>query len=122
MMTPELGLPALIIDERILNRLVAASVYSVASACRHACEQKAIVPFAHVMMGTVRLDSTSSIWGDCKPVYFWGTAAGGGIDLNIRQALAIRILQADYMLVGDPEFPIDRGNFRFSTGIVLKFR
>ncbi len=83
---------------------------------------KGIVPFAHAMLGLVRVDRTSTIGGDYKPAYDFGMALGGGIDLNLRPALAVRIFQADYMLVGGSIFPIERSNFRFSTGVVLKSR
>lgn len=88
---------------------------------------KTIVPFAHLMMGIVRIDRTSSVGGDYKPSSNFGLAAGGGIDLNIRPTLAVRIVQADYVMVGGAKFisdffPIERNNFRFSTGIVLRFR
>lgn len=48
--------------------------------------------------------------------------AGGGFDLNVSKHFGIRPFQAEYFLTKFPDGNNHRqNNFRFSTGIILRF-
>ena len=71
---------------------------------------KSYTPFVHALIG-----------GD-HATGFNGLAllAGGGVDANLSKNLAIRVGQADWMLVHGNGSTSSK-NFRYSAGIVVKF-
>jgi Outer membrane protein beta-barrel domain len=79
-----------------------------------------IQPFAHLMAGTVlyhakaRTANTVTTLNDTG----FALAAGGGVDVKIAKALAVRLIQADYIYVRDEGLNIH--NFRLSTGLVVR--
>jgi hypothetical protein len=87
-----------------------------------------VTPFVHVMAGAVHDSNTgtntlTTALGSLTDTSF-ATALGGGVDYRIIPGLAIRIAQLDYMRTGLFSIPIlgnSQNNFRFSTGLVLRF-
>jgi opacity protein-like surface antigen len=76
-----------------------------------------VTPFAHILPGVVRFKV------DIGPSDFTTTkfamAAGGGLDFNLTERLALRVAQADYLLTRLGQST--QNNVRVSTGFVLKF-
>jgi hypothetical protein len=74
---------------------------------------KRITPFAHALAGG------TTFWGDGSTTGF-SMAVGGGLDVNVSDHFAVRVLQADW-------FPFRSGpdwvkeNMRVSTGVVFRF-
>ena len=87
-----------------------------------------IKPFAHVLFGGIGLSGSQS--GVSVSWTGFTTMLGGGVDTKINRALAIRVVQFDWLyyrfgsktIAGTP-FPSFSGsnNERISTGIVLRF-
>jgi hypothetical protein len=72
-----------------------------------------ITPFAHALAGG------TTLWGDGSTTGF-SMALGGGLDVNLGDHFAVRVVQADW-------FPLRSGpdwvkeNMRVSTGVVFRF-
>jgi opacity protein-like surface antigen len=71
-----------------------------------------VTPFAQTLVGAVRLggadfDNTAFAW-----------AAGGGFDINVSKRVAVRVIDANYILLRDNG--ISAHNGRLSTGIVFR--
>jgi hypothetical protein len=78
---------------------------------------KSITPFGHTLLGAVR--GGSEYLNISKPEERFGVYVGGGLDLKVRPNLAIRLIQADYLMT---RFSMTRqDNMRLSAGIVLLF-
>ena len=76
-----------------------------------------LTPFAHVLFGGGRLSGSAFGVSASSTDFTW--AAGGGVDVNLSRNFAIRLGQADFLqtrVAGSSQ-----NNFRYSTGIVLKF-
>jgi hypothetical protein len=76
-------------------------------------------PFVHVLVGGAHVSASFSGVGSGSENGFT-TLAGGGADVKINKALAVRIVQADWVYyrfegVGESH------NVRVSTGIVVRF-
>jgi len=74
-------------------------------------------PFAHVLFGGGRISGSAFGVSVSSTDFTW--AAGGGVDVNLSRNFAIRLGQADFLqsrVAGSSQ-----NNFRYSTGIVLKF-
>jgi opacity protein-like surface antigen len=70
-------------------------------------------PFVHALFGFAR----ASALGTTERAF--AMALGGGVDFNVHQNVAIRAIQADYVLT---RFASDsQNNFRLSFGVVFKF-
>lgn len=76
--------------------------------------------FAHVLFGGAHatVDTGTSFFGSASESAF-AMALGGGLDYNFHKNFAVRVGQFDYLPThfGDAT----QHNFRYSTGIVLKF-
>ena len=87
---------------------------------------KVVVPFAHFLIGAARA-STGALGYSLSDTAL-ATVVGGGIDINANKSLAIRAIQADYLMTRFQTGPqiafsgLDdrQNNFRLSTGLVLK--
>jgi opacity protein-like surface antigen len=78
-------------------------------------------PFGHVMAGAARTTfSPPRIIGPSSSDSNFAFVVGGGLDAHIAKNLAIRIFQADYVLIHDGDIDENFHNFRFSTGVVLR--
>jgi hypothetical protein len=88
-------------------------------------KKQTIIPFGHVLLGGVNPinasqtgTSTSVTFVDGSDTGF-GLAFGGGLDVKLSKRVALRIVQADYLLAfteGDTQ-----NNIRLSTGLVFRF-
>lgn len=81
-----------------------------------------ITPFAQALLGVGRLDASSgSVRAGENGL---AMALGGGLDLRVRSHLAIRAIQAEYLMT---RFPLVNGesatqnNIRLSAGIAYRF-
>jgi opacity protein-like surface antigen len=76
-----------------------------------------VTPFAHILPGVVRFNVDFGL-NDFTTTQF-AVAAGGGLDFNLTERLALRVAQADYLLTRLGQST--QNNLRVSTGFVLKF-
>lgn len=76
-----------------------------------------VVPFSHVLLGAVR--GSSDYLDISKPAVHFALAAGGGIDVKLTDRVALRLIQADYLMTRFSAMRQD--NIRLSAGIVLRF-
>ncbi len=84
-----------------------------------------VTPFIHAMAGAVHSSNSfaNSSTGTLSDTSF-ATALGGGLDYRVLPGLAIRVAQVDYIRTGLFSIPLlgnSQNNFRFSTGLVLRF-
>lgn len=101
-------------------------------------EKGRITPFVHALFGTARAHRESSGTGPAQTETKFSMALGGGLDVHATDSLALRIVQADYLLTRFDEAsgivciqsittpcPTTRTgtqhNFRFSAGVVFRF-
>lgn len=83
-------------------------------------------PFAHFLIGAAR--ASTGAFGYSVSDTALAAAVGGGIDINLSKSVAIRAIQADYVMTRfqpGPQlffsgFGDHQNNFRFSAGLVLK--
>jgi hypothetical protein len=85
-----------------------------------------VAPFAHFLIGAAR--ASTGAFGYSLSDTALATVVGGGVDINVSKSLAIRAIQADYIMtrfqVG-PQIAFSglddrQNNFRLSVGLVLK--
>jgi outer membrane protein OmpA-like peptidoglycan-associated protein/opacity protein-like surface antigen len=87
-----------------------------------------ITPFAQVLFGGIRA-SEETLCPSCTPSLpvenSFAMTAGGGLDIRVRQHLAIRILQAEYLMTRFDNLATGtsatQNDMRLSSGIVLRF-
>ncbi|HJQ71201.1 MAG TPA: outer membrane beta-barrel protein [Blastocatellia bacterium] len=82
-----------------------------------------VTPFAHVLLGASRLGADATVrFGDLvldskfSDISF-AIAVGGGLDVKLSDSVALRVIQADYLVTnfgGNSQ-----GNVRLSVGLVL---
>lgn len=77
----------------------------------------AIRPFAHALFGVAR--GNAGFFGGTDSEVSFGMAAGGGVDVTAGPFVAIRVIQADYLM--NRFFSRTNNNFRLSAGLVLRF-
>ncbi len=73
--------------------------------------------FEHALFGVAQLRARAE--GQSASDSDFAFAAGGGADMNISKHLAIRPAQVDYLLTRFAKQ--NQQNFRYSTGVVVKF-
>jgi hypothetical protein len=81
-----------------------------------------IKPFVQILAGGGRLNASSS--GISAGENGFAMAVGGGLDFTIRHRLAIRVIEADYLLTrfAHPDgTSASQNNVRISTGLVFRF-
>jgi hypothetical protein len=76
---------------------------------------KSVTPFGHTLLGAVR--GGPEYLNISKPEERFGVYVGGGVDLKIRPNIALRLIQADYLMTRFSNARQD--NMRLSAGIVL---
>jgi outer membrane protein OmpA-like peptidoglycan-associated protein len=87
-----------------------------------------ITPFAQVLFGGIRA-SQETVCKACAPSLptenAFALTAGGGLDIRVHHRLAIRVIQAEYMMTRFENLSIggndSQSDVRLSTGIVLRF-
>jgi len=85
-----------------------------------------ITPFTHFLIGAAR--ASTGAFGVSTSDTALATVIGGGIDINLNKSLAIRAVQADYLMTRfktGPQiffsgFDQRQNNFRISAGLVIK--
>ncbi len=85
-----------------------------------------VAPFAHFLIGAAR--AGTSAYGYSLSDTAMAAAVGGGIDINLSESVAIRAIQADYLMtrfnVGSQVlfsgFDDRQDNLRISAGLVFK--
>jgi opacity protein-like surface antigen len=85
-----------------------------------------VAPFAHLLIGAAR--ASTGAFGYSLSDTALATVVGGGIDINVSKSLAIRAIQADYLMtrfqtgpqIAFSGFDDRQNNFRLSAGLVLK--
>ncbi len=80
-------------------------------------KSKSATPFARVMIGGMR--ASRGYLGISQPATDFAAAFGGGLDLKIHKVVALRVIQADYIIT--PYLNLRQDNVRLSAGIVLRF-
>jgi hypothetical protein len=73
---------------------------------------KRLTPFAHALFGV------AGACGSCDAAFT--TALGGGLDANVNDHFAVRLIQADWLLFRSGGFT-DKKNGRVSAGVVFRF-
>jgi hypothetical protein len=87
-----------------------------------------ITPFAQVLFGGIHA-SQETICPSCAPILpaenSFAMNAGGGLDVKVRHHLAIRIIQAEYLMTNFEDLTTGKSatqnDMRISTGIVFRF-
>jgi outer membrane protein OmpA-like peptidoglycan-associated protein/opacity protein-like surface antigen len=87
-----------------------------------------ITPFAQVLFGGIRA-SEETLCPSCAPSLpvenSFAMTAGGGLDINVRRHLAIRILQAEYLMTRFDNLTTGtsatQNDMRLSSGIVFRY-
>jgi len=84
----------------------------------------AITPFAQVLIGGMRasrgyLISTTYPGGLSQSATKFAAAFGGGLDLKVHKHVAIRVIQAEYVVT--PFLDLRQDNIRLSAGVVFRF-
>jgi hypothetical protein len=82
-----------------------------------------VTPFVHALIGGARAGTNE--FGLRSSQFAMAAALGGGVDIGLTKYIAVRAVQADYIMT---RFNTDfdnsnerQNNFRFSTGIVFRF-
>ncbi|MGD0630327.1 MAG: hypothetical protein ABR987_13305 [Terracidiphilus sp.] len=87
-----------------------------------------ITPFAQILFGGIRA-SQETVCTVCAPSLpaenAFALTAGGGLDVRVHHRLAIRVIQAEYMMTRFENLTTagsgSQSDVRISTGIVLRF-
>jgi opacity protein-like surface antigen len=83
--------------------------------------RRKVTPFAHALFGVSKLKTETTEFG--PPLTFrdngFSMALGGGLDLRVSNAVAIRLVQIDYLRTNFFDDWQNKG--RISTGLVLRF-
>jgi opacity protein-like surface antigen len=75
-----------------------------------------LTPFAHFLIGATR--ASTGAFGLSASNTAISAAVGGGLDIRLTDALAVRVIQADYLMTRFLEQR--QNNFRMSFGLVLR--
>jgi opacity protein-like surface antigen len=90
-----------------VHTVMAGPVFSIRKS-------KAVTPFAHALFGVAHAS------GNGASSNAFATALGGGLDVTVNEHVAVRLVQADWLLLRSGEVT-DRSNGRVSAGIVFRF-
>jgi len=81
-----------------------------------------VTPFGHLLLGGGRLNASSG--GVDAGENGFAMVAGGGVDIGFRPHMAIRPIQAEYLLTRFPSVngaSAEQNDMRLSAGIVFRF-
>ena len=92
-------------------------MHSILYGPRGSFRKAAFVPFGHVLFGATRSSVQVTPVGPHSSLTGFATAAGGGVDLNLRNKAAIRVLQWEYFHAN--ALGSNQTNYRASAGIVF---
>lgn len=89
-------------------------------------KKERIAPFAHALFGASRRHAETEVIFDSAGRTFFSSnntsfaaALGGGLDIELSKNIALRVVQAEYVLTRS--FGFSGNNTRVSTGIVFRF-
>ena len=96
--------------------------YSLMAGPRFAYHFGTVMPFAHVLFGVDRL-SANVLGSPSGSDNAFTAAAGGGVDVSISRSIAVRLLQAEFVLTRHQETSGagTQKNFRVAAGLVFRF-
>ena len=96
--------------------------YSLMAGPRFAYHSGAVTPFAHALFGVDRL-SANVLGSPSGSDNAFAGAVGGGVDVAVGSGIAVRLLQADFVLTRHSETPgiATQRNFRVAAGLVFRF-
>ncbi len=80
-----------------------------------------VTPFVRALFGTIRANAEA--FGTAESQTAFGMALGGGLDVNVHDRVAIRLIQADYVLSRFEGFSgqvENQHNARLSFGVVFR--
>jgi opacity protein-like surface antigen len=87
-----------------------SSLYTYMVGPTFALRRERVTPFAHALFGGAHADGVNA----------FSMALGGGLDVNAGEHVAIRVIQADWLMfrrAGES----NNGNARVSVGLVFRF-
>ncbi len=90
-----------------LHTVMAGPVFAIRKS-------KTVTPFAHALFGVAHAS------GGGVSSNAFATALGGGLDVNVSEHVAVRLVQADWLLFRSNGVT-DKSNARVSAGIVFRF-
>lgn len=89
-------------------------------------KKERITPFGHALFGASRRHAETEVTFDGGGRTFFSAnntsfaaALGGGLDVELSKKIALRVVQAEYLLTRS--FGFNENNARVSTGIVFRF-
>ena len=86
---------------------------------RFSARMERATPFVHLLLGLQNAElSVSGFPGESESAFMWG--AGGGVDINVNDRVAIRAVQVDYLTASHGDGLVDSNNLRVSFGVVIK--
>jgi hypothetical protein len=96
---------------------VSYQAYTVMGGPKIAGRFDSVTPWGHVLFGGQHIRGGGASSND------FGITAGGGLDINAHQHLAVRVVQADYVYVRVSEGTLDVNthSYRFAFGVVIKW-
>jgi opacity protein-like surface antigen len=95
-----------------------ARLYNVLFGPRVSVSVGKLTPFAHALFGVAHVSETASAPAFSHSSTSFAYALGGGLDYKLVRAIAWRG-QADFLQ--SRFFSVTQSNFRFSTGLVIRF-
>ncbi len=78
---------------------------------------KGFTPFGHFLIGPSR--ASKGYLGISESAVHFALAGGGGLDLNVGDKVAIRVIQADYVMTRF--LSLRQDNLRLAAGLVFRF-
>ena len=95
-------------------------IYTILYGPRFSFTQPYGIPFAHVLFGAAHTSTAVTPTGPHASDFSFAMAIGGGFDLPLKNNVAIRVLQADYLRAN--ALGSGQNNFRLSAGVTLNLR
>jgi hypothetical protein len=80
-------------------------------------KQPRVTPFGHILLGFIH--GSGGYLGTSESSFHFGAMLGGGVDFALTDKIAIRPIQADYLM--SRFLGTRQDNIRLSAGIVLRF-
>ena len=86
---------------------------------RFSARMNKATPFVHVLLGLQNAElSVIGFPSESDSAFMWG--AGGGLDINVNDRVAIRAFQVDYLTAAHGGGLVNSNNVRVSFGVVIK--
>jgi len=101
---------------------VSGNVFTYLVGPRFTHRGERVQPFVHALFGGAR--ASANALGTSASENAFAMAIGGGVDVKVNDWLAVRPVQAEYLLsrfTGPSGTTESQNNFRYSAGVVLRF-